>query len=127
MIKQVSVMKRHPGMTMQEFIDRYEGHHAKFGERLFGKAQRFVRRYVQPQKNPLTGTVVESDFDVIMEIWWNSQEDFEEAMRGIASSGLIDEIRKSGAKLFASQNNPAFTVVEYDSNMSAVARANPKS
>ena len=127
MIKQVSVMKRHPGLTMEEFINRYEGHHAKFGERLFTKAQRFVRRYVQPQRNPLTDKVVEGDFDVIMEIWWNSQEDYQEAMQGIASSGLIDEIRMSGEKLFASQNIPAFTVVEYDSNMGAIGRTNPGS
>jgi hypothetical protein len=127
MIKQVSMMKRRPGMTMQEFIDRYEGHHAKFGEQLFAKARRFVRRYVQPQKNPLTGKVIEIDFDVVMEIWWDSQEDFDAAMKAVATSGLIDEIRKSGEMLFASQNNPAFTVVEYDSNLSASARTSSES
>lgn len=117
MIKQLSVMKRRPGMTMEEFISRYESHHAKFGEKLFAKAQRYVRRYVQPEKNPLTGVAVELDFDVIMEIWWDSRKDLEDAMKAIATSGLIEEIRDSGQKLFASQNNPAFTVTECDSDM----------
>lgn len=117
MLKQVSMMKRHPGLTMEEFIARYEGHHAKFGEKLFGKARRFVRRYVQPETNPLTGEIAELDFDVIMEIWWDSREDFTDAMKGIATSGLLDDIRSSGEALFASQNNPAFTVVEHDSPM----------
>jgi EthD domain len=61
MLKQVSVMKRHPDLTMDEFIRRYEGEHAKFGEALFRKAKRYVRRYVQPEKNFLTGEVAELD------------------------------------------------------------------
>ena len=115
MIKQLSMMKRHPDLTMEQFIDRYENHHAKFGEILFRKAHRFVRRYVRPERNPLTGEVAELDFDVIMEIWWENREDFDECMAAIPKSGLIDQIRESGASLFASHNNPAFTVSEYDS------------
>jgi EthD domain len=117
MLKQVSVMKRHPDLTMDEFIRRYEGEHAKFGETLFRKAKRYVRRYVQPEKNFLTGEVAELDFDVIMEIWWESREDLVEAMKGIATSGLIDDVRRSGEGLFAPQKVPAFTVTEYDSDM----------
>jgi len=118
MLKQVSVMKRNPAMSMQEFIDFYENHHAKFGKTLFKKAKRFVRRYVQPEKNPLTGEMAELDFDVIMELWWDSREDYEQAMKAIPQSGLLDDIRASGAKLFASANNPAFTVIEYDTDLS---------
>lgn len=113
-IKQVSVMKRHPDLTMEQFIELYESRHAKFGEVLFKNARRYVRRYVEPMKNPLTGKVEELPFDVIMEMWWNSPEDMEAGMKSIATSGLIDQIRASGETLFASQNNPGFTVREYD-------------
>jgi len=115
MFKQVSMMKRHPSLTMDQFIELYEGRHAKFGEVLFAKAARLVRRYVQPQKNPLTGEVKELDFDVIMEIWWHSQEDFVAAMQALPKSPLLGAVQESGATLFASHDNPAFTVVEYDS------------
>jgi hypothetical protein len=114
-VKQVSVMKRHPDLTMEQFIDLYESRHARFGEVLFKDAARYVRRYVQPMTNPLTGKVEELDFDVIMEIWWDSPEAMAAGMKGIATSGLIDEVRKSGETLFASQNNPGFTVLEYES------------
>jgi hypothetical protein len=117
MIKQVSMMKRHPDLTMEEFIDRYENRHAKYGDILFTKAERFVRRYVKPMRNPLTGEARELDFDVIMEIWWRSQSDFDEAMQAITKSDLLGAIRESGAKLFASHDNPAFTVLEYDSDL----------
>jgi hypothetical protein len=114
-VKQVSVMKRHPDLTMEQFIELYESRHAKFGETLFGKAMRYTRRYVQPMANVLTGKVEEMDFDVIMEIWWASAEDMAEGMKAIATSGLIEQIQASGKTLFASQNNPGFTVLEYDS------------
>jgi hypothetical protein len=119
MLKQVSVMKRRPGMTMDEFIRDYEARHAAFGEQLFSKARRYLRRYVQPEKHPLTGEVVELEFDVIMEIWWESREDFEAAMKSLTSSELLPAVSESGKKLFASQNNPAFTVIEYESQMGA--------
>jgi hypothetical protein len=115
MFKQVSLMKRHPSLTMDEFIARYEGHHAHFGEMLFPKARRFVRRYVQPQINPLTGTAAELDFDVVMELWWDSQADHEEAMRHLATSSLLEQVRESGEALFDAKLNRAFTVVEHDS------------
>ena len=38
-------------------------------------AQRYVRRYVTPEKNPLTGEVIHPGYDCIMEIWWNTRED----------------------------------------------------
>lgn len=117
MFKQLSMMKRKPGLSMEQFIERYESRHAKFGEQLFANAAHYVRRYVRPQKNPLTGEVKELDFDVIMEIWWNSEADFAEAMKGLATSPLLPEIRASGEALFASHDNPAFTVEEYETKL----------
>ncbi len=38
-------------------------------------AQRYVRRYVTPEKNLLTGEVIHPGYDCIMEIWWNTRED----------------------------------------------------
>lgn len=113
MIKQVSVMKRNPALSLEKFIEIYEARHAKFGETLFAKAE----RYVHPEVNPLTGAVAEMDFDVIMEIWWASREDQQEAMKGILTSGLLEAVKESGEELFASQNNPAFTVEEYESEL----------
>ena len=117
MFKQVTLMKRRPGLTMEEFIDRYENHHAKLGEELFTEARRLVRRYVQPERNPITGQVIELDFDVVMEIWWASRADFETAMKQLTISHRLPAIRESGEKLFASHSNPTFTVTEYDSDM----------
>ncbi len=113
MFKQVSMMKRHPSLTMEQFIELYESRHAKFGEVLFANASHYVRRYVKPQKNPLTGETKELDFDVIMEIWWKNEAEFAEAMKALVTSDLLPAIGDSGKTLFASHDNPAFSVVEY--------------
>jgi hypothetical protein len=112
MFKQLSMMKRKPGLSMEQFIEQYESRHAKFGEVLFANANHYVRRYVRPQRNPLTGELKELDFDVIMEIWWESEAEFQEAMKSLATSDLLPQIRASGEALFASHDNPAFTVEE---------------
>lgn len=121
MFKQLSLMKRKPGLSMEEFIEQYESRHAKFGETLFANAARYVRRFVRPQRNPLTGEVRELDFDVIMEIWWHSEADFQAAMQGLATSDLLPQIRASGEALFASQDNPAFSVEEYETPLATGA------
>lgn len=117
MYKQLSIMKRKPGLSMDEFIEQYESRHAKFGEILFANAAHYARRYVRPQRNPLTGETKELDFDVIMEIWWESEEDFQAAMKGLSESDLLPAIRESGAALFASHDNPAFGVEEYETEL----------
>jgi hypothetical protein len=114
MYKQIGLMKRKPGMTMEEFIDRYENGHVKIGENVFLRAKRYMRRYVTPLKNPLTGETKELDFDVIMELWWDTTEDMAADMKDFAASDLVPLIKESGANLFASADNPAFTVMEYE-------------
>ena len=66
MIKQIVFLKRRADMTMQEFMDYYENQHSQLSKRMGAKpalpnAQRYVRRYLTPQKNPLTGEVIIPD------------------------------------------------------------------
>jgi len=115
MLKQVLLLKRRPGMSREEFIDYYENHHSKLVEPFMTQARRYVRRYVTPQKNPITGAVVELDFDVITEIWWDSREDLKAAGKQIAASGISQAIYEDEEKLFATHDNPIFLVEERDS------------
>ena len=60
MLKQVVFLKRRPGLTMEQFMDYYENQHSQLSKRIGAKpplpnAQRYVRRYITPEKNPLDG------------------------------------------------------------------------
>ncbi len=120
MIKQVVFLKRRPDMTMQEFMDYYENQHSQLSKRIGAKpplpdAQRYVRRYLTPEKNPLTGEVIHCGYDCIMEIWWNTREDFDAAMQGLSNPEHLAARMEDERKVFATNSNPVCTVEEYDS------------
>jgi hypothetical protein len=122
MLKQICFFRKHPDMTMEAFLDYYENQHSQLSKKMgrapsLPNAVRYVRRYIVPEKNPVTGTVIDPGFDCIMEIWWNSRADFENAQRIISDPARLPAIMADEAKLFASHNNPVCTVVEYDSPM----------
>jgi hypothetical protein len=120
MIKQVVFLKRRSDLSMEQFMEYYETQHTKLAQRMGAKpalpnAQRYVRRYLTPEKNPLTGEVIHPGYDCIMEIWWNTREDFEAAMRGLANPEFLAARLADERKLFASNRNPVCIVEEHDS------------
>jgi len=115
MFKQIVFFRKRPDMTMDEFLDYYENTHSQLSKRAgrapsIPNAVRYVRRYLTPEKNPVTGEIHDCGYDCLMEIWWNSREDFENSQRIIASPDRIDFVKED-------ETNPVVSVVEYDSPM----------
>jgi hypothetical protein len=122
MFKQICFFRKRPDMTMDEFMDYYEHQHSQLSKRMgrspsIPNAVRYVRRYLQPEKNPVTGEIHDPGYDCIMEIWWNSREDFENSQKIIGSPDRLDAVKEDEKKLFASHANPVCSVVECDSPM----------
>lgn len=120
MIKQVVFLRKRPELSMEEFMDYYETQHTQLSKRMGAKpalpnAQRYVRRYLTREKNPLTGEIIDPGFDCIMEIWWNTREDFEAAMRGLSNPEFLQTRLEDERRLFATNSNPVCTVEEHDS------------
>ena len=122
MFKQVCFFRKRPDMTMDEFIDYYENQHSRLSARMgrspsIPNAVRYVRRYLTPEMNPVTGEVIDPGYHCIMEIWWNSREDFENSQRIIADPARLPLTKADEKNLFASHANPIVTCIEYDSPM----------
>ena len=117
MIKQLVLIKRRPGMSLEDFRIYYETRHSLLGIQFMPLCRQYFRRYVLPEPNPVTGEVLELDFDVITEIWWDTREDFESTMREIGKAVLNAIFREDEKNIFASHSNPVFTVEEQESNM----------
>ena len=100
MFKTVCLLKRKPGMSLEDFKDYYETHHKRFGEQYLPKSARFMRRYLYPVTNPMTGETPELDYDVITETWFENREDWEAAMAVYAEPALAAEIAEDEEKLF---------------------------
>jgi hypothetical protein len=123
MFKQICFFRKRPDMTMEAFMDYYENQHSQLSKRAgrapsIPNARRYVRRYLKPEKNPVTGQVIDPGYDCIMEIWWDSRADFEASQAIIAHPDRIDFVREDEKNLFASHDNPVVSVIEeYDSPM----------
>lgn len=117
MFKQICFFRKRPDMTLEEFLDYYENQHSQLAKRMgmkpaIANATRYVRRYLKPEKNPVTGEVHDCGYDCIMEIWWNSRADFEESQRIIADPERLPKVMADELLLFASHANPVVSVIE---------------
>jgi hypothetical protein len=127
--KQICFFRKRPNMTMDEFMDYYENQHSQLAKKAGLKpalpnAQRYVRRYLKPEKNPVTGQVIDPGYDCLMEIWWNSREDYERSFAIISDPERLPAVMADEARLFASHNNPVCSVIEeYDSPMGPEGQA----
>ena len=68
MVKSMSFLKRKPGITKEEFIRYWKDLHAPIAAKIIPGLKRYV------QNHPIDVPGLESDFDGIVEIWWESRE-----------------------------------------------------
>jgi len=75
MIKSISLIRRKPGSTREEFMRHYEEVHAPLALRCLPGLKKYVRNYV-------VGDVfgAPADFDVVSEFWYDSAEDVKAAL-----------------------------------------------
>src|SRR5688500_3850755 len=102
MYKVISLLKRRKGMSLEDFMDYYEKHHARIGETYFpGIAVHYVRRYFKPLPHPLTGEVTdEPDFDVMNEVWYENEADFERLNQIVSDPKISEYVVEDEKKLF---------------------------
>ncbi len=69
MIKSITLIKRKPGLSREEFIKHYEEVHAPLALKHFPTFKRYLRNYVITPPG-----AEELDFDCITEIWFENME-----------------------------------------------------
>ena len=120
MIKVVTLLTRKPGMSREAFIEHYETHHRKIGEKyLGGFALKYQRRYLQSAGlRDQEGDAL--PFDVLMEIWYPDQDALNGAMAVLSTDKAQAEIAADEERLFDRELIRSYTVEEYDSEMPAL-------
>ena len=120
MIKVVTLLTRKPGISREAFIEHYETHHRKIGEKyLSGFAVKYQRRYLQSagfrgQEAPMP------PFDVLMEIWYPDQDTLDAALAVLFTDEAQAEIIADEERLFDRDLIRSYTVEEYESEMPAL-------
>ena len=120
MIKVVTLLTRKPGMSREAFIEHYETHHRKIGEKyLSGFAVKYQRRYLQSAGfRDQEGDA--PPFDVLMEIWYPDQDALNGAMAVLSTDDAQAEIVADEERLFNRDLIRSYTVEEYESEMPAI-------
>jgi hypothetical protein len=101
MFKIIGLLKKKAGMSSDEFRHYYETTHRQLGEKyLRNFAIKYMRRYLTPFPNPLTGQTPETEHDVVLEIWYPDRATFEAAHAQFADEDILAEISADEEKLF---------------------------
>ncbi len=120
MLKLISLMKRKPGLSLEEFIEAYES--ASIGHRLLGErylrpdACYYTRRFLRPVATP-AHAAADDDYDVLMEIWFPDQAACDRVMARLSDPEVAAEIATDEERLFDRASIRSFTVEEYESDM----------
>lgn len=118
MIKQIGLLKRRPGMSVEAFREYYETKHRVIGEKyLKGHASKYIRRFLTPVGDPSTGTMSEPEYDVLLEIWYPDQATFEQTSKLLRKPEAAAEIAADEEKLFDRSKMLFFTVQESESDL----------
>lgn len=126
MFKTITFLKRRSGLSVEEFRDYYETHHARIGENYLTRATRYMRRYLTLVPDPISGTVVEFDYDVLTEVWFADRAEFEHAMQELGQSDVLSLIEADEEHLFDRSRNRLVLVDECESDMRAVLSPSPQ-
>ncbi len=117
MFKVIGLLKRKPGMSVEDFRTYYETRHRVIGEKyLKGHASRYMRRFLTPSAHPSAGEASDSPCDVILEIWYDNESIYEEAQKLLSTPEARAEIEADEAQLFDRSNMHFFFVEEHESD-----------
>ncbi len=118
MIKAIGLLKRRKGMTVAEFRAYYESRHRLIGEKyLTGCASRYVRRYLNPSERHEARQPTDSEYDVVLEIWYPSRVAYEAAAARLSTPEAVREIVADEERLFDRSKNRFYTVEECESDL----------
>lgn len=112
----ITLLKRRDGMSKADFIDYYESHHRRIGEKVLnGFATRYIRRYL----HPTDGEDQLEDTDVVMEIDFPDEATKDACFAAMADEETMAEIVADEERLFDRSRIKTFTVEERQSAMPA--------
>jgi uncharacterized protein (TIGR02118 family) len=114
------LMKRKPGMSMEEFKDYYENRHVPLAMKYPSAATRYMRRYLQPQPHAESGTNEELPYDVVSELWFDDEQAWKETVEYLSTTVMSDEVVNDEMNLFHRPTMRIATVEECETDMDAV-------
>jgi hypothetical protein len=117
MFKAVCLIRRKPGMTLPQFIERYENGHAVLCAQMIPFMVKYLRRYVQPGETVRYEGAPDLDFDVVTELWFESRSNYDLAMAALNDPNKAQRLSADERDLFDLASIRRFIVEEKESEL----------
>ena len=119
MLKVMLFMKRKPGLSLDEFIDHYERVHVPLALTNARNLVHYERHYLRPGRFvPFGDELVEPDYDVITELWYDSEATFEDQQALLRRHPeVLDDIVADEEQLFDRSKSRFAYVEDYMSDL----------
>ena len=91
-VKLVALLKRRSDFSPEQFERQYKEHHAPLALRALPKISKYVRNYID-QDAMFGDRPGGAPYDVVTEVWWDSEDDYQACMATLATSELYKEIK----------------------------------
>jgi hypothetical protein len=111
MFKAVVLIKKKRGMSMEDFINYYENNHAPLGISKVPNMVKYVRHFIRPYGNDVYAADEESPYDVLTEIWFENEAEFQRGMAMLTEPETAAIIAADEEKLFE-RSSIKFMVME---------------
>ncbi len=121
MVRMMVLLKRRPGLSMAEFIDGYENHHAPLIARLITRMMRYERHFLTPLVHAALGdTAPEAEFDVVTEVWYESEAVYAEQQAYLkAHPEVLAEIAADEERWFDRSKSRIMRVEDHSTDLSS--------
>lgn len=114
-VKVMCLLKRKPGLSLEEFIDYYENKHAPMILRILPYHADYRRNYVRQGGELSTMDGQPADYDVITEASFATREDFDRFCLEAAKPELREMVIADELNFIDRENLRFFIVDEYNS------------
>ena len=119
MFEVMILIRRKPGMSMEEFVRYYETAHAPLGASKVPNMKRYVRHFLRPYGNAVYGTDPASQEDFVTELWFDDEADFQSGVAYPTAPETARIIGEDEDKLFDKSSIRFYVVQESEPIMPA--------
>lgn len=121
MFKIMVLIKRREGTSMANFIDYYESSHSVLAATHLPHTRSYFRHYLTPLGDHVGGAPIELPYDVVTEMVFDAEAEFDKAMEILGNPEVRDAITSDEEHLFE-RTSITFTKVDsYETDMTSYA------
>lgn len=102
MIKHFFLISKKPELSAEEFRAYYEAHHVPLIKRLLPMFAHYQRHYVDRLESRINADQTDPDFDVITEIHFAAQADYDAFLQTASDPDVLAQIRADEANFLIS-------------------------